>query len=87
MADSISAVRKLKQLLGGITTAGKYVTQKMTADTVFINQPDYSGTNGVAVVGVRVSASDTLEVDFYNIDPLSSLTPASGTYRIMAMRT
>jgi hypothetical protein len=60
------------------------VTGLTTADTVTLNTP--SQTNGIGVVGVRVSAADTLAIRFSN-NTAGALTPASGTHRVLAIRS
>jgi hypothetical protein len=55
-----------------------------TSDTIYINPP--SLTAGTGIVGVRVSATDTLKISFANFTG-GSLTPPSGTYRIVAIRS
>lgn len=56
-----------------------------TTDTIIaFNHP--SITAGVAAVSMRVSAADTLEVAFANTTS-GALTPAAGTYRVVAVRS
>lgn len=60
------------------------VTGLATTDKVFINGPADAGAVGVA--GVRVSAANTLAIRFVN-PTAGALTPASGAYNIVAMRS
>lgn len=55
-----------------------------TADTVIVNGP--SPTAGTGIMGARVSGADTLALTFVNVT-IGILTPASGTYRILAVRS
>jgi hypothetical protein len=55
-----------------------------TTDTVFVNGPVQ--TVGITLAQFRVSAADTLALKFYNQNG-SAQTPASGTYKIVAIRT
>lgn len=54
-----------------------------TADIVFVNKPSY--TAGLAVVGARVSAKDTLVLTTIN-STAGAINPAAETYRIVAVR-
>lgn len=54
-----------------------------TSDIVYINPPDLAA--GLGVMYVRVSAVNTLQVRFRNFTG-GSLTPASGTYYIVAIK-
>lgn len=60
------------------------VTGLTTADKVFVNQPALA--NSVGIAGARVSAADTLAIRFVN-PTAGALTPASGTYTVLAIRT
>jgi hypothetical protein len=55
-----------------------------TADKVLVNGPAI--TAGVVPVHVRVSAADTLQIVFANLTA-GALTPASGTYTVLAIRS
>jgi hypothetical protein len=61
------------------------VTGLTTADTVEFN-PGAAPTAGTGIVGWRVSAADTLAVTYINATA-GALTPASGTARIVAIRS
>lgn len=60
------------------------VTGLTTADKVFINGP--TTTAGTGIVNARVSGADTLTLAFGNFTA-GALTPTSGTYVIVAVRT
>jgi hypothetical protein len=60
------------------------VTGLSTADKVFLNGP--APTSGVVPVHARVSAANTLKVVFANVTA-GSLTPAAGTYLVLAIRS
>lgn len=60
------------------------VTGLTTADKVFVNNADLTTATGIA--GVRVSAVDTLAVRFVN-PTAGALTPAAGTWTIIAVRS
>jgi hypothetical protein len=60
------------------------VTGLAATDTVFVNGPVQ--TVGITLAQFRVSAADTLALKFYNQNG-SAQTPASGTYKIVAIRT
>lgn len=60
------------------------VTGLATSDKVVLNGP--APTAGVVPVHARVSAADTLKVIFANVTA-GSLTPASGTYLVLAVRS
>lgn len=55
------------------------VTGVTTSDRVFINPPASMG-DGLGIVGIRVSAADTVAIRFANFTA-GSLTPVSGTYQ------
>jgi len=55
-----------------------------TADKVFVNKP--TAQAGLGIVNVRVSAANTLAITYVN-DTAGSLTPASETYQIVAIRS
>lgn len=55
-----------------------------TADKVIVNGPADAGAVGIA--GVRVSAADTLAIRFVN-PTAGALTPAAGTYNVVAVRS
>lgn len=61
------------------------VTGLTTADTVHINPPA-SMPDGLGIVGVRVSAADTLAIRFSN-NTAGNLTPIAGAYRVVAVRS
>lgn len=60
------------------------VTGLTTADTVEVNPPAIANATGI--VGVRVSAADTLAIRWCN-PTAGALTPTSGTYRVIAFRS
>lgn len=60
------------------------VTGLTTADKVIVNQPAISNATGIA--GARVSAADTLAIRFVN-PTAGALTPTSGTYTVLALRS
>jgi hypothetical protein len=60
------------------------VTGLTTADKVVVNQPALANATGIA--GARVSAADTLAIRFVN-PTAGALTPASGTYTVLAFRS
>lgn len=60
------------------------VTGLTTADKVFVNHAATGNATGLA--GVRVSAANTLAVSFVN-PTAGALTPAAGTWTIVAMRS
>lgn len=60
------------------------VTGLTTADKVIVNAGAIS--NAVAVGNVRVSAADTLAVQFCN-PTAGALTPTAGTWKIIAIRS
>jgi len=59
------------------------VTGLATTDTVAVNPPGVQA--GTGIVAAWVSSADTLSVTFANFTT-ESLTPTSGTYRVMAFR-
>ena len=61
------------------------VTGLATTDKVFVDSPASLG-NGLGIAGVRVSAADTLAIRFSNATA-GSLTPVSGTYPTVAVRS
>lgn len=61
------------------------VTGLTTADKVLVNSIAALG-DGLAIVGVRVSAADTLAIRFGNFTA-GSLTPAAGVYPVVATRS
>ena len=61
------------------------VTGLTTADKVIVNIPA-SMTAGIGLVGARVSAADTLALLFMNCTA-GALTPTSGTYTVVAIRS
>lgn len=63
----------------GFTVAGL-----TTADKVIVNGP--APTAGTGIVNARVSAADTLTLCFANFTA-GALTPTSGTYLIVAVRS
>lgn len=60
------------------------VTGLATTDKVFVNGP--APTSLCPLVGARVSATNTLALDF-TVLTASACTPAPGTYNIVAMRS
>lgn len=56
----------------------------LTTDRVVVNGP--APTAGTGIVGVRVSAADTLAITFANFTA-GALTPAAGTYQVLAFPT
>jgi hypothetical protein len=60
------------------------VTGLTTADKVIVNGP--APTPGTGIVNVRVSAADQLMITFINTTA-GALTPANGTYSIIAIRS
>lgn len=60
------------------------VTGLSTSDTVYVTPPSIANSTGLA--GVRASATDTLAIRFVN-PTAGALTPSSGTYRIVAVRS
>lgn len=61
------------------------VTGLSTSDKLVINVVASMGA-GLGVVGVRVSAADTLAITFSN-NTAGALTPAAGVYPLLAFRT
>lgn len=55
-----------------------------TADKVMVNPPALA--NAVGIAGARVSAADTLAIRWAN-PTAGSLTPAAGTYQVLAFRS
>lgn len=55
-----------------------------TADKVIVNPPAIANATGI--VGARVSAADTLAIRFVN-PTAGALTPSSGTYTVIAIRS
>jgi hypothetical protein len=72
--------------VGAATTAEQTftVTGLATNDKVFVNGP--APTAGTGIVGARVSAANTLAITFANVTA-AALTPAAGTYTILAIRS
>lgn len=68
-----------------ITTAEQTVTIPglRTTDTVFINKP--SLTAGVGICNTRVSAADTLSIQYVN-PTAGSVNPSSETYTLLVIR-
>jgi hypothetical protein len=60
------------------------VTGLTTADKVIVNPPAIANSTGIA--GVRVSAANTLAIRFDN-PTAGALTPTSGIYTVLAMRS
>lgn len=60
------------------------VTGLSTNDLVWLNGP--APTAGVVPVHTRVSAADTIRIVFANVTA-GALTPASGTYLVLAIRS
>jgi hypothetical protein len=60
------------------------VTGLTTADKVIVNPPAIGNATGIA--GARVSAADTLALRFVN-PTAGALTPTSGTYAVIAIRS
>lgn len=61
------------------------VTGLATNDKVFVNKP--TAQAGLGIVGMRVSAANTLAITFSN-NTAASITPAAGeTYQVVAMRS
>ena len=60
------------------------VTGLTTADTIMINHA--STGNATAIGSVRVSAANTMAVQFVN-PTAGSLTPGAGTWKILAFRS
>lgn len=60
------------------------VTGLATTDKVFVNHAAFGNATGIA--GVRVSAANTLAVSFVN-PTAGALTPAAGTWKIIALRS
>lgn len=56
-----------------------------TSDSIFVNQP--AQTSGIVIAGYRVSATNTLEITWANALAVGNATPATGTYRIVAIRS
>lgn len=59
------------------------VTGLNTSDAVSVSGPAI--TAGLGIVGVRVSAANTLEITWGNFTG-GSLTPAAGTYKVIAVK-
>lgn len=55
-----------------------------TADKVIVNPPALA--NAIGICSPRVSAADTLAIRFVN-PTAGSLTPAAGTYTVLAVRS
>jgi hypothetical protein len=72
--------------VGGASTSEQSftVTGLSATDKVVVNGP--SPTAGCVPVHARVSATDTLRVTFANVTA-GSLTPAAGTYLVLAIRS
>ena len=60
------------------------VTGLTAADKVIVNPPAIANSTGI--VGARVSATDTLAIRFANTTS-GALTPSSGTYTVIAIRS
>jgi hypothetical protein len=67
-----------------VSTQTFTVTGLSTSDKVFVNNAAISNATGI--VGVRVSAANTLEIKFVN-PTAGSLTPTAGTWTIIAIRS
>ena len=57
-----------------------------TSDKVFVEPPAETNTD-IMLVSARVSAADTLALRFYNKNGTTAQTPASGTYKVVAIRS
>lgn len=89
--DSVTNIKVYSQTItaasvGAATVAEQTftVTGLTTADKVIVNPGAIS--NAVGVGGVRVSAANTLAVQFIN-PTAGALTPTAGTWTIIAVRT
>jgi hypothetical protein len=60
------------------------VTGLTTADTVVVNNP--ATATAVGIVGVRVSAADTLAIRYVN-PTIGALVPTAGIHTILAFRS
>jgi hypothetical protein len=60
------------------------VTGLTTADKIIVNPPAIANATGIA--GARVSAANTLAIRFAN-PTAGALTPTSGTYTVLALRS
>jgi hypothetical protein len=88
---AISKIKKYSQTItpasvGAATVAEQTftVTGLATTDTVIVNPGAIS--NAVGVGGWRVSAANTLAVQFIN-PTAGALTPTAGTWTVIAIRT
>jgi hypothetical protein len=68
----------------GVSEQTFTVTGLTTADKVFINPP--APANQAIPIACRVSAADTIAITFLN-PTAGSLTPGSGAYKIVAIRS
>lgn len=66
-----------------VSTQTFTVTGLRTSDVVILNHAAF--VYGISITAARVSANDTLEITYQNITG-GSITPASMTYYIMAIR-
>lgn len=72
-------------VLGSISAEQTFsVSGLSTADSISVSGP--APVSGSGLVNARVSAADTLALTFVN-DTLAALTPTSGVYRIVAVRS
>lgn len=55
-----------------------------TSDHVTVNKPTHQ--NGLGVVGVRVTAADTLGISFSNVTAAPITPTASQTYKVVATK-
>lgn len=60
-----------------------FTVQGLQTDMLVVVNENTTRTAGVWLVAARVSAANTLELDFFNATG-GSLTPAAGEYRVVA---
>lgn len=71
--------------VGAATTASQTFTIPGLRTTDFVDVTGPAPTAGTGIVGSRVSAANTLQIDFINATA-GSLTPVSGSYGITLAR-
>ncbi len=84
----ISAIEKFSPDLTPVAVAADTSAEQTFAvaglnagDTVVVN-PQVAQTDGIGIVGVRVSAANTLAIMFSN-STAGALTPAAGVYNVL----
>lgn len=71
--------------LGPLTAAQTFTLNGLKTSDMILRVDPPSTTAGLAIVGARVSAADTLEILFGNFST-GALTSATGTYRVHVFR-